>query len=264
MTKSHLGKMQLWGTGKAHWDITDNPYFQPDPVPDNPPAEPAVPPATAPDVPPVTAISTAPIELTDIVLYDMRGKPYRQYKRVILDGEAAKDANEQHLLLTQDQALAYHQQRTPKYDVPSTALWAAMLRKMQEVHHPGLAGVVKDLKESWLATSTRIDYAHNKVVHELGNNPYSIDINLPAEGWMKESKYQNAVKALTGTKDVAVALAELEQASGKPAYLWTPDADGRKVLPERASWLNLIDYRLNFSCFDDLYDSGRSRGVRRE
>ena len=262
MTSSNLAKLQLWGTRKI--DITKNPYFQPDPVPDNPPAEPAVPPATAPDVPPVTAISTAPIELTDIVLYDMRGKPYRQYKRVILDGEAAKDANEQHLLLTQDQALAYHQQRTPKYDVPSTALWAAMLRKMQEVHHPGLAGVVKDLKESWLATSTRILYAHNRIVHEFGHGDYVIPITLPDSNYFKETTHQQAAKALIGTNNVAAALAELEQASRKPAYLWTPDASGRTAVPERASWLLLTDYRLKFNCNYNLNYNGRSRGVRRE
>lgn len=208
-------------------------------------------------------MTAEPIELTNIPpLYDRNGNVVRHYRKVILDGEAAKDNNGNPRSLTQDESADYN--RFNDKETPSLPLWIVILNQLAKMKHPGLERLLQDLKETWLATSTRVDYATNTVTHEFGFNPYSFQITLPPDGWLRDSP--EAAKALMGVKDIIPALAELEQAIGKPAYLWTPYADSRKQHSLRPSWITLFgENKFSADCCGYLLvATGRCRGARLE
>src|SRR3989338_7804559 len=209
-----------------------------------------------------------PIALSDIILYDAAGKPMKIYQHLSLDGEAAKDQSGNYLSKTQDEWLAHWDERGRS--LPSLPLWYAILEQLHERQHPGLAGIVKDLKENWLATSTRLNYKGNEVRHEYdGSGEYVLlPCSLPAgDHWLKDvagrKEWKDSLQSLLLCTDVERAASVLQEAAGVPPYIWTASRGTRSARTERAAWLGASANRLYLNCIDGLIYGGRSRSVAR-
>ncbi len=217
---------------------------------------------------PVYYSSAERIALSDIVLYDAKGKPMRRYENLSLDGEAARDESGNYVQKTQDEWLVHWGQRGRT--LPSLPLWYAIFEQLHERQHPGLAGIVKDLKEHWLATSTRQDYQRNEVTHNPGFFPGEyLPCSLPSGNhWLRDiggkKEWKSPLQSLLLCKDVERAASVLQEAIGVPPYIWTAADGTRSSHPERAAWLDAYYNRLNLNCGNFLFDRGRSRSVARE
>ena len=136
----------------------------------------------------------------------------------------------------------------------------------------------KDLKESWIISSTRIQYEKDSleaaIIHYFNStviapnekkviipiyNGTVLDSILPAEHGLA------FLQALFNTDDNAEEIKNtLYRLSGKPSNktkVWTPDQNSRKNNPERAAGLYYSDSDLRVSGDYYLDDSGRSRRV---
>lgn len=222
----------------------------------------------------VSYTATDPIVLTDIVLYDAAAKSWRTYKKISLDNEAAKDESGIYLNKTQDEWVNHW--KTRGRVLPSLPLWYAIIERLHESKHPGLAGVIKDLKENWLATSTRLDYNGDTIAHGYGfiteDSFFSTDtFSCPipeGDHWLKdilrENRWCTAIQSLLLCKDVDKAVSVLQEAVGVPPYIWTTPKGTRKSHPHRAVWLDVSTVRLDLGCYYSLTDRGRSRSVALE
>ncbi len=206
------------------------------------------------------------IVLHDVVLYNAKGQPFQTYDRVSLDSEAAKDEEGKYLIQNQDEWITYWNERGRT--LPSLPLWYAMIEKMHEERHPSLVGVITDLRESWPATSTRLNYVRNIVTHDKGfSSEYTVPCTIPdGNFWlgkvMEKEDWRDAFQALLLYKDVEKAVCVLENASGLPLYLWTASKETRILFPEMATWFSFSTVRFIFYCGNNLNPNiGRSRSV---
>lgn len=204
------------------------------------------------------------IILPDLVLYDAKGKPFHRYKTVTVGGEAEKDKEGNYLIKTQDEWIEYYR-GTPNH-LHSLPLVYAIIEKLQQEKHPAAAGLLTDLRESWLVTSTRLDYKHDKIIHNYSTAPLELRCAIPEGDYqlsdIKEKKpWKTALQALLMSKDVEQAVEVLGDYSGVSPYIWTASKDSRRSEPLRAAFVGVSPGRLYLGCSSDLHDSGRSRRV---
>ncbi|MFC1686926.1 hypothetical protein ACFL0E_01045 [Nanoarchaeota archaeon] len=213
-------------------------------------------------------IITDPIELSDIILYDVKGKPAKKYKKVILAGEAEKDKAGNYLRKTQDNWIKYFREKGKEMlDFP---LFYACVERMQETDHPGKTGLLKELKESWHCLATRFDYSRNKVIHGYGFSPEEFSCTFPIgndylDNVKDKKKYSSALQALLMPRDLDRAIEVLHNFTGVKLYIWTPDKNGRKNYPKRAAFVDTGSDRFVLSCGNlPGDDDGLSRWVVKE
>lgn len=212
------------------------------------------------------ALEADQIVIPNITFYDAHGTPWRTYGRVFLDRNAVKDEAGNYQVHNHQEWINYWNQRGRV--LPSLPLWYAMLERLHDEQHPGLDGIVKDLKESWLATSTQVDYGQSTVKHDSGFPELQTisGCSIP-EGnhWLKDILTQNqwrtAIQSLLLCKDVDKAVSVLREAVGVPPYIWTASQKTRKTHPQRAVWLGADTGRLYLLCYYYLSYRGRSRSV---
>lgn len=204
-----------------------------------------------------------PIKLTNLISYGMDGKPIKY--NAYLDSEAVRKADGKYLIESQVGFEKYFASGKDGRRLPSLREWYAMTVLLGDTKRTEFDGLIRDMKDSWLCTGTKIDYKNNLVIHP-GYDP--IECTFPAgDHWLDEviddKKWRRVLRALFGPRDVELVPEVLEKISGKRPYLWTPDVSGRKSLPERAVWLYINAGGFYLSCSSNPIDSlGRARGVR--
>ena len=220
-------------------------------------------------VQPEPTISTAPpITLSNIVRNDARGEPARTYKTVTASGEAIKDTTGYHEK-KQGQWTAYFSGKKEK--LISLPLLYAVLERLVDEKHPGLTGLAQDFNESYLCTSTRINYAENTITHNYGAaDAETFSCTIPVgdgylETFQKNKAFQSSLRALLMARDLDKAEETLLKASyGKP-YFWTPNASNRTVFSQMAVFIGAyVGGRLLLSCNSNLNYNGRARSVALE
>src|SRR3989344_9188131 len=180
------------------------------------------------------------ITLPDLVLYDTRGKPSQKYDTVTLSGEAHKDAAGSYISKTQDEWIAHYAGR--KEQLPSLPLLYAIIENMHKEKHPARVQLLKELKDSWMCTSTRIDYSSNSITHDYGKEPVGFRNVIPkGNHWLKDitrnKEWKNTLQALLMCKDVDKAQEVLGSFTGFSPHIWTPD--DRKSVPGRAAFVDV-------------------------
>ncbi|MBI2666885.1 hypothetical protein HYX13_04695, partial [Candidatus Woesearchaeota archaeon] len=212
---------------------------------------------------PEPTIPVEPIILPDVILYDAKGKAFHKYKKVTVSGESIKTASG-YVMKTQDEWTAFYADKREKNI--SLPLFYAVLERLVDEKHPALAGLAKDLKDSYLSMGTRINYDKDFIIHNYGTpDAETFHCPLPASDWMETAKGtkagKNAFKAFLMAKDVDKADEVLRKVCGVKPYLWTPDAENRKAVPERAVFVYANSVWLSLGCGSYLGDHGRSRSV---
>ena len=204
-----------------------------------------------------------PIMLENIILYGRDGIPARVYKHLELDREAVRRGDGRYLTKSQEEWETYFAGSGKK--LPTAAEWYAIMDQMHTTKHPALKGIILDLTENWLCTSTRINYAKNIIRHpDFGD----ITTGIPSgDHWLdevvKKKVWKDGLEMMLLAKDAHEAVKTLHAISGKRPYIWTPDAAGRKSNPERAVWLNIGTDWFILNCYiDPIGNDGRARGVR--
>ncbi len=213
-----------------------------------------------------TASKIEPIVLTDLISYGMDGKPAAKYT-AYLDGEAVCKADGSYLIETQRGFEKYFASKKDGRRLPDARELYAVIERLHDTKNPALGGIVSDMESSWLCTGTGIDYKKNIIVHPGFGSTECI---FPAGShWLDEvvddNNWKKVLQAVFGPKDVERVPEILQAVSRKRPYIWTPDASGRKSLPERAVWLNISTDRFDLCCdFNPIIGDGRVRGVRVE
>ena len=206
-----------------------------------------------------------PIVLENLVLYGMGGKPAHRYERIEFDGEAVRGSDGEYLIKSQNDWNEYFSRLGDGRRLPSLPEVYVIMERLHETKHPALAGIVRDLTESWLCTGTKNDYLDSTIIHPGYG---TIECPLPlGDHWLDEvvenKPLENALQALLMCKDAKKAVKVLREVSGERPYIWTPSAEGRKSRPERAVWLNASTDGLYLYCGNIPINSlGRARGVR--
>ena len=142
-----------------------------------------------------------------------------------------------------------------------------------------LASLQKDFLESWIVTSTRIDYDQNTLSSRI-TQYYGSTVRTPAATTIDVPVYNNAIatvlqdaqglrylQSLFNTSDIAEQIMQtLEKLSGKTRSeikIWTPDQASRKSIPQRAVRFDLDSSEFRVVGVDRVGGNvGRSRGVR--
>ena len=205
-----------------------------------------------------------PVVLHDIVLYDAKGRPARKYKTVTMAGKSECDASGNYLSRTQDDWCAYY--KAGKDVLPSLPLLYAIIEQLHNTKHPAAAGLLKDMQDSWLCTSTRIDYGKNMITHDYGfAAAETFACSIPAgdhyvDGVVRDKKWRSALSTLLMAKDVDNAIETLQSFSSVRPYIWT--ASERRSESLRAAFVFIVPDRFYLVCYDDfLHSVGRSRRV---
>ncbi|HLC70754.1 MAG TPA: hypothetical protein VJI32_02040 [Candidatus Nanoarchaeia archaeon] len=206
-----------------------------------------------------------PITLRDIILYSATGKPSQKYDTVTLSSEAHKDAAGSYIIKTQDGWVAHY--AGSKERLPSLTLLYAVIEKLHEEKNPATAQLLKELKDSWLCTSTRIDYGRNIITHDYGRETTGFRGDIPkGSHWLKDitgnKEWNNTLQVLLMCKDVDKAQEVLGGFAGVPPYIWT--ADDRKSNPLRAAFVDVSTDRLSLDCSYNIGGRGCSRSVASE
>lgn len=203
--------------------------------------------------------------LEGIKFYDPDGKPIREYKPITIAGEAVKEQGA-YVSKTQDNWISRHRERREEF--PSVPLYMAIMEKTYDLdhNHPLLRSIAKDIKDSWICTSTRINYAENKIIHGYGGrSPLELSCTFPegrhhVKDIKDDKQWRRALQSLFLTPDIDKTLEMLERTSGVPPYIWTTDGIGRRSNPLSAAFLNVNTVRLDLDYYyHDI--SGRSRSV---
>lgn len=213
----------------------------------------------------ITEQTVKPITLTNIILYGLDGKPARTYKRVVLDGEVVKEADGEYLH-TQDGWLAYCRKKADGKVIPPSPVLYAGIGRMHEEKNPALEGILKDLNESWLCTSTRPNYERGIITHGYGFKPWELKCRIPLGNHyfdeLKDDKaWREALQALLMPKDIDQAIEILNDFSGVRSYVETPEEEDRKRIPKRAVWLYSLSGRLSLDA--TCWSNGRLGRARR-
>ncbi|MEK6863122.1 MAG: hypothetical protein AABW53_00280 [Nanoarchaeota archaeon] len=170
---------------------------------------------------------------------------------LLLDGEAIRNPNGSYRIDSQqgwERYLALFGKR-----LPTVGEYVAAIKQLHEGNNPDLAGILQDLQESALCTGTKIDYDKSNL--PLGNGYLNVLVKDPA--------WKRALEEEIFQYDALKTIDTIQSASGKRSYIWTPDASGRKLHPERAVWLYCITDRFGLSCdYDPIGYNGRARRVR--
>ena len=165
-----------------------------------------------------------------------------------LDALAVCDADGTPMTKTQDGWIAYWNTVT---DGRRFASAANIYQAGKTGDRTLLASLQKDFLESWIVTSTRIDYDQNtgvgKITHYYNSTlrtPSAKTIIIPEyNGETIERVVQNAsgiqyLQTVFATPDTAETIMQtLEKLSGKTRSeikIWTPDQASRKSIPQRA------------------------------
>lgn len=208
-----------------------------------------------------------PIVLDNIILYGMDGKPVHTYKRIELDGEAARGDDGEYLIKTQNECNEYFAACGDGRRLPALPELYAIMEHLHETKHPALDGIVNDLTESWLCTGTKIDYSTNEIIHpEFG----AIKCPIPVgDHWLDEAvkskPWENVLQALLMCKDAKKAVKVLHEAGRDRPYIWPPLAESRRSIPERAVWLLAYTGGFILLCGGyPIFGCGRFRGVQVE
>lgn len=224
-----------------------------------------------------------PIVLEDIILYGMNGKPVGTYKRIELDGEAVRGVDGEYLIKSQDDWSKYFSDINDGRRLPTAANVYAIIERLHETGNPALAGIVKDLEQSWLCTGTKVYFQKNTIIHpEFG----AIECPIPSRNrWadkaVKTKPWKDAIQALLMCENVDKAIRVLHEVSGKRPFIWMPSAEDRRYKLEVGVWLDaktgrdrlylycdhspldrLIGDHTARSYYNVYYYGGRARGVR--
>lgn len=187
--------------------------------------------------------SLEPIVLRDIALYDARGKPVREYKTVTIDAESVKERGS-YVIKTQDQWISYFKKTGGV--MPSFPLLYAIIERLHTTEHPAAVAILKDCRENWTCTSTRLDYAHDRMIHNFGfadAQTYAMPMPVGerrAHDVIRENDWRAFLHALLMPKDLDQAIEGLKLWSSVPPYIWTASKDTRKSHPERAAFLGAL------------------------
>ncbi len=205
-----------------------------------------------------------PIIIPNLISYDLAGRPL--VYNLTLDGEAIRKADDSYFLSSQcgfEECFASEKEGR----LPSTRELYALIERLHNTESPSLAGIIRDLREAWLCTGTKIDYSKNIITHP---DFEPISCTIPAgDHWLDEiiteKKWRKTFQALFGPKEVDRVPELLQAVSGKRPYIWTPSAESRKANPERAVWLSSYADRFGLDCYNlPISLNGRARRVRIE
>jgi hypothetical protein len=210
-------------------------------------------------------ISKDPIELSDLVLYDAKSKPFKKYEKIVIDGSCPKKANGSYITKTQDEWVVYAREKGKR--ILSAPLLVAAIEKMSETKHPGLPGLVKDIQKSWYCTSSRIDYSKNRIIQGYGfPEAFAQEFNLPIgdtylDEIVRERAWRPALQSLFMSKDLEKSIATLNNVFKVRPYVWSPSADGRTSNPLRAVFVYAYPTSLGLYCNYRFTNDGCSRLV---
>jgi hypothetical protein len=202
-------------------------------------------------------ISVESIELSDLVLYDARGKPFKKYDRIVIDGSCPKKTDGSYITKTQDDWAVYAKEKGKRI-LPFPLLVAAV-EKMSETKHPGLPDLVKDIQKSWYCTSSRIDYSEEKMIHGYGfPESFAQEFNLPIgdtylDEIVRERAWRSALQSLFMSRDLEKSIATLKNIFKVRPYIWSPSADNRKSNPLRAVFVNASPTSLLLFCSNPFF-----------
>lgn len=142
-----------------------------------------------------------------------------------------------------------------------------------------LQSVREDFEQSWIVSSTRINYASDtldaKITHNYGSKvvqPTEIKVAVPVyqqtalSDALKAKEGINYLQALFNTKDdkdqIARTLTALSGKSVENIYVWTPNQQNRASYQERAAGFDFGGGRFHVDGDFRVVDGGgRSRGV---
>jgi hypothetical protein len=210
-------------------------------------------------------ISTEPIELSDLVLYDAKGKPFKKYDKLVIDGSCPKKADGSYLTKTQEEWVVYAKEKGKR--ILLFPLLVAAIEKMSETKHPGLPGLVRDIQKSWYCTSSRIDYSKNRIIQGYGfPEAFAQEFNLPIGNTFLdeiagERAWRPALQSLFMSKDLEKSIATLNTVFKVRPYVWSPSADSRKGTPLRAVFVDAYPTDLSLSCSLHFTSNGCSHLV---
>ena len=205
-----------------------------------------------------------PIILSDIILYDARGKPARTYKKVTLDAGAIREGSS-YAVKTQDGWITFFKKMGG--EMPSLPLFYAIIERLQNEKNPIAGDILKDCKENWICTSTRFDYTKNSITHGYGfASAETFMVPLPIGGSvvknvLTKDEWRTFLQAALMPKDLDKAIALLDTWSGVPSYVWTASSESRHTHPARAAFLYANSDWLLLHCSDALGNTGCSRWV---
>jgi hypothetical protein len=210
-------------------------------------------------------ISTEPIELSDLVLYDAKGKPFRKYDKIVIDGSCPKTTDGSYLTGTQDDWAVYAKEKGKR--ILSAPLLVAAVEKMSETKHPGLPGLVKDIQESWYCTSSRIDYSTNRIIQGYGfPEAFAQEFNLPVgdrylDEIAAERAWRLALQSLFMSRDLEKSIATLTEVFKARPHIWSPSAEYGRSIPLRAVFVGAYPASLSLNCDFHITRDGCSRLV---
>lgn len=206
------------------------------------------------------------IALDDIVIYDQEGKPFRTYKNVKLDSSAIME-NGQPLRQTQNEWIDYLS--CTSNDLISFPLLYGILEQLYELGHPALRQIYEEMIASPFVTSTKIDYATNRVVHNVGSSDYWImPCALPLvrnilSDVSSVREWNEPLRALFMCKDVEKAMGTLNNIGGLPTFIEVAcNKETRQIIPHQGVSLYVgggLKY-VNCYSFPDL--RGHTRRVK--
>jgi hypothetical protein len=210
-------------------------------------------------------ISKDPIELSDLVLYDAKSKPFKKYEKIVIDGSCPKKANGSYITKTQDEWVVYAKEKGKR--ILHFPLLVAALEKMFETKHPGLPGLVRDIQKQYYCTSSRIDYSRNIIIQSYGfPEAFAQEFNLPIgdkylDKIAAEMASRPALQSLFMSRDLEKSIASLKEVFKVRPYLWSPSADNRESAPLSAVFVDAGPTNLYLGCLYLISGDGCSRLV---
>lgn len=170
---------------------------------------------------------------------------------LLLDGEAIRDPNGSYRV---DSKQGWERYLAPfGKRLPTVGEYVAAIKQLHEENDPHLTGILQDLLEYALCTSTKIDYDKSNL--PIGDGYLDVLVKNPA--------WKRALEEETFQYDALETISTIQSASGKRPFIWTPSAESRKAFPERAVWLSSGTDRFSLDCYSSpIYSYDRARGVR--
>ena len=114
-------------------------------------------------------LQAAPITLHDIVLYDARGKPWREYKTVTLAAQVLKDSTGKYIKKDQREWITHYGRDDRRERLPSLPVLYAIMERMHDERHPGIELLAQELRSpetEWICTSTYVDGGDHTITHD--------------------------------------------------------------------------------------------------
>ncbi len=189
-------------------------------------------------------------KMAESVAYHSRTVEPIVLDNLVLDGEAERGADGSYLLKNQREWEEHFAGMGKR--IPTVSEYVRFIDYTRQNNRPAFNGIMRDLEETWLCAG-KIDYSKSNL--PVGNGP--VDQLLEDPFW--QIALEDELFHYNAQRTVAL----LQEATGKRPYILTPDASGRKSLPERAVWLYIGADWFLLNCYGDPIDgNGRARGVR--